>query len=182
MVTIISGLIGVLSGVCFMMGHLILGAVLLQLHHFLDGADGNLARLTNQTTKFGAKLDKYTDHVIRIILLIGIIVAAGAPIWINVLFILTFLLDTLIIHYFVVPFMKNYEIIRSRWKKWFLKRGIIPAFDIFTIYFVISVFAIIQKVDILIYILIVMKSLDWMYRLWECIKTLIILKREARLE
>jgi len=177
-VTILSGLIGVSSGLSFLYGYYSLAAILLQLHHVMDGADGNLARLTNQCTDFGAKLDKYTDQIVRFFLLLGIIVAAQAPIWINGLLILTFVFDFFIIHYFVLPFMRKQEIIRSKWKEWFLNRGIIPAFDIFTIYFIISLFALFQWIDILIYVLIIVKTIDWLYRVWECIKTWIILKRK----
>ena len=55
MVTVLTGLLGVASGIAFLFEQWIWGAVLLQLHHFFDGADGNLARLTNRCTSFGAK-------------------------------------------------------------------------------------------------------------------------------
>lgn len=181
-VTIISGLIGVASGISFILEKFIIAGILLQLHHLMDGADGNLARLTNQTSEFGAKLDKFTDQVVRFIIFIGIIIAANAPITIDIIFLLTFILDILVVRYFVLPFMKQYDIIRAKWKQWFLNRGIIPAFDIFTIYFVISLFAILNKVDLLIYILIVMKNIDWIYRVWECLKTYIIhVKKKGKL-
>lgn len=177
-VTIISGLVGISSGISLMLGYYILAAVLLQLHHIMDGADGNLARLTNQVTKFGAKLDKYTDQSVRTVLIIGIIIASNTSNWVNIIFALTFILDLFVVHYFVLPFMKRYQIKHSKWKKWFLNRGIIPAFDIFTIYFVTSILLLFNKVTILIYLIIVMKNLDWLYRVWECIKTWIILKRK----
>lgn len=178
-VTVISGFIGVCSGIAFMFGRYLLGAILLQLHHLVDGADGNLARLTNQCTSFGARLDLYTDRVVRIILLLGIIVAANAPLWVGVLLFGTFLADFIIVHQYVLPFIRKKGVIRSKWKQWFLNKGIIPAFDIFTLYFIISVFAIINQMELLIYVLIVLKNIDWMYRMWECIKTSFILKKEA---
>ncbi|MBU8881193.1 CDP-alcohol phosphatidyltransferase family protein [Bacillus sp. FJAT-29790] len=178
-VTVFSGILGICSGIAFIFGYYILGGILLQLHHLVDGADGNLARLTNQCSDFGAKLDSYTDQLVRVIVLVGIIFAANAPIWVDLLLILTFLLDILVVHQFVLPFMRKNGIVRSAWKQWFLNRGVIPAFDIFTIYFIISVFAVIQRIDILIYVLIVLKNIDWMYRVWECVKTTILLKRKA---
>ncbi|AYV67880.1 CDP-alcohol phosphatidyltransferase [Niallia circulans] len=173
-VTIISGLLGVGSGISMMFQQLILAGILLQLHHIIDGADGNLARLTNQCTVFGAKLDAYTDRLVRAVVLIGIILATNEPMWIDGLLILTFIIDHLAVQIYILPFIRKYGVIRSKWKQWFLTRGVIPSFDIFTIYFLISLFAIMNELDILIYLLIILKNLDWIYRVWECVKTSII--------
>ncbi|MEK4974172.1 CDP-alcohol phosphatidyltransferase family protein [Niallia sp. FSL R7-0648] len=177
-VTIISGLLGVGSGISMMFQHLILAGILLQLHHIIDGADGNLARLTNQCTVFGAKLDAYTDRLVRAVVLIGIILATNEPMWIDGLLILTFIIDHLAVQTYILPFIRKYGVIRSKWKQWFLTRGVIPSFDIFTIYFLISLFAIMNELDILIYLLIILKNIDWIYRVWECVKTSIIYRRK----
>ncbi|WMT19794.1 CDP-alcohol phosphatidyltransferase family protein [Parageobacillus toebii] len=182
MVTVLSGFLGVGSGISFMCHQYVLGGILLQLHHFVDGADGNLARLTNRCTAFGAKLDRNVDLIVRITVLLGIMVAANAHLLTNVLLVLTFFLDIVVVHKFVLPFMKKNGIIRSKWKQWFLDRGIIPAFDTFTLYFIISVFAILNQMQILIYVLIVLKNIDWLYRVWECTKTYYIVKNKNKIK
>ena len=178
MVTILSFLIGTTAALSFATYHWVAGAILLQLHHFLDGADGNLARLTNRCTPFGAKLDKICDQILRLFLFVSIAWAVDVPIWVKAAFVGTIYLDVIVIQYYVVPFMKNHTLVRAPWKQWFLDRGIIPSFDIFTVYFLISVFALLGKLDILVYIVIVGKNLDWLYRVYECRKSKLIYGEE----
>lgn len=179
-VTVIAGLFGVGSGISFLFGKWILAAILLQLHHLLDGADGNLARLTNNCTDFGAKLDHYVDQIVRFVLFISIAIVVDLSIWIKVLFVLTIYIDVWVVHQFVLPFMKKYSLVRAKWKQWFLSKGIIPAFDIFLVYFLISIFAIIGKIELLVYIVIIGKNMDWLYRVWECLKTKYFLDKERK--
>lgn len=170
-VTVIAGLLGVGAAVSFIFGYWITGAILLQLHHFMDGADGNLARLTNNCSTLGAKLDKFFDQLVRIVLFFTLAIIVDVSIWTRVLFILTIYWDLFIVHYYILPFMRRNKIKRTKWKEWFLSKGIIPGFDHFTIFFLISLGAIFQRLDIVIYIVIIFKNIDWLYRLWECLKT-----------
>jgi len=65
-VTIISFLVGVAAAACFGSGArpmLIAGAILLQLSLVLDCVDGQLARLKNQSSEKGAWLDLATDII-----------------------------------------------------------------------------------------------------------------------
>jgi len=176
-VTIITGAMGILAAVSFYYEHWIAGAILLQLHHFFDGADGNLARLTNRCTPLGAKLDKLCDQIVRLCLFVSLAIVVDVPTWASWALIITIYLDAWIIHQFVLPFARKNSLIRSKWKLWFLKKGIIPGFDIFTIYFIISLSALCGCLDYAIYTIIVMKNVDWIYRVWECIKTKYILGR-----
>ncbi|MFV8826471.1 CDP-alcohol phosphatidyltransferase family protein [Alkalihalobacterium sp. APHAB7] len=181
-VTIIAGILGIGAGISFFFQQWILGALLLQLHHLMDGADGNLARLTNQCSEFGAKLDQWVDQVVRLVLFVSIAFVVDLPLLIKVLFVATIYIDIAIVHNYVLPFMQKYPIIRSKWKEWFLSKGIIPAFDIFLIYFLISIFAIIGRLDILVYIVIIGKNIDWVYRVWECMKSKYIYKAKLKVE
>ncbi|GIN85262.1 hypothetical protein J6TS2_16480 [Heyndrickxia sporothermodurans] len=176
-VTIMAGLAGVLSGIAFICQYFILGAILLQLHHLLDGADGNLARLTNRMTVFGAKLDKLVDQIVRFTVFFSLALVCKDPLWVKLLLFFTIYFDLFIVHYYVLPYAKKHSLIRSKWKKWFLSKGIIPAFDIFLIYFLISVFALFGKIELVIYIIIIGKNIDWIYRVWEVEKTKIHLKK-----
>ena len=62
MLTIGSLLLMLVSGFAFSQNHLLLGGVFLLLGGLLDGIDGELARVTNHATKFGAFLDSICDH------------------------------------------------------------------------------------------------------------------------
>lgn len=170
-VTIISGSLGVGSGIAFLLDQWILAAILLQLHHLVDGADGNLARLTNQCSEFGAKLDQWVDQIVRFVLFVSIALVVDVPLFVKILFMATIYIDIVVIHRYVLPFAKKNGLHRARWKQWFLSKGIIPGFDIFFIYFLISLFAIIGELNILLYVVILGKNLDWIYRVWECVKT-----------
>lgn len=176
MVTILCGLVGVSAGIAFLFQQWILGAILLQLHHFMDGADGNLARLTNRCTPFGAKLDKCSDQLVRFVLFSSLAYSVEVPLAVKIALPLTIYVDMWIIHAFVLPYARKQPLKRARWKQWFLDRGIIPGFDIFTIFFIISICALFGWMVVAVYLVILLKNIDWIYRAWECIKTKIIRK------
>lgn len=171
MVTVLTGLIGVGAGVCFLFEQWIAGAVLLQLHHFLDGADGNLARLTNRCTPLGARLDKISDQTVRFAVFVGLAISVDVALWAKIMLPLTIYLDLLVVHAFVLPYARKHPLKRARWKNWFLQKGIIPGFDIFTIFFLVSVAALFGWMEPAVYGIIVLKNTDWLYRVWECVKT-----------
>lgn len=170
-VTLAACLAGVAAGWAFGMKYWAMGAILLQLHHFLDGADGNLARLTGRVTPFGAKLDRYCDQLVRLTVFIGVAAGTTVPLWAKIGLLLTIYIDLWVIHAFVLPYAKQHPLKRARWKQWFLDRGIIPGFDIFTVYFLLSLSALTNWLDQAVYLIIVLKNLDWIYRVWECAKT-----------
>jgi phosphatidylglycerophosphate synthase len=62
-ITLISLLFAVFSGIAFYYEHFILGAFLFQFSYILDIVDGSLARVTKQTSKFGAFFDVFTDWI-----------------------------------------------------------------------------------------------------------------------
>jgi len=62
MLTISSLLLILVSGFVLSQNHLIIGGIFLLLGGLLDGIDGELARVTNHATKFGAFLDSICDH------------------------------------------------------------------------------------------------------------------------
>jgi phosphatidylglycerophosphate synthase len=171
MVTILNGLIGIGAGISFLFQQWVLGAVFLQLHHFLDGADGNLARLTNRCTPLGAKLDQLSDQIVRLVVFVSLAISVDVALWAKLALPLTIFFDVWVIHKVVIPFFKKHTLIRARWKQWFLNRGIIPGIDIFTIFLILSVSAVLGWIAYAVYVIIILKNLDWMYRIWECIKT-----------
>ncbi|MEN1760773.1 CDP-alcohol phosphatidyltransferase family protein [Anoxynatronum sibiricum] len=170
-VTMLSGTLGVSAGLLITQDHLMVAALLLQLHYLLDGADGNLARLTNQCTTFGAWLDRIFDKVVQSTLILAIAYAADLPWPIKAVFLSTFYFDILIVHKVILPYMRKHPLVRAPWKQWFMDRGLMPAFDIFLIYVITSICLLFQNVEVLVGIIIVGKNLDWSYRLYECYKT-----------
>ncbi|URM33467.1 CDP-alcohol phosphatidyltransferase family protein [Cytobacillus firmus] len=176
MVTIIATVIGVSAAVSIIEDKLILAAILLQLWHYMDGSDGNLARLTNRCTSFGAKLDVFSDQTVRFTVFMAIVFSVDVSLLIKILFVLTLYVDVLVIHSYVLPFMRKYTVVRATWKQWFLDRGIIPGLDMLTVFFVFSVCAIFNRLDIGVYFFVIFKNIDWMYRVWECLKSKYIYK------
>jgi len=178
-VTLLAALTGISAGLAFGLKHWATGAILLQLHHFLDGADGNLARLTGRATPFGARLDRICDQLVRLTVFTGVAVGTGVPLWTKIGLLLTIYVDLLVVHAFVLPFAKKYPLRRARWKQWFLDRGLLPGFDIFTVYFLISLSALTNWIDQAVYLIIVLKNWDWLYRVWECVKTMLLIRSQA---
>jgi len=70
--TIFSFLFAILAAFCFFENWLIIGAVLYLINFVFDCTDGTLARLTNQSSNIGAKLDFYTDRIGIICLYFGL--------------------------------------------------------------------------------------------------------------
>lgn len=167
-VTTIALAFGVLSALAIFSGNLIWGGVLLQLHHYIDGADGNLARLTRTESEFGALYDKVSDQVVRVAVFSSVAWVTDVGIYIKSLFLLTIYFDILLVHFYILPCLKKYKIIRAKWKRWFLDRGIIPGFDHFTIFFVISFSTFFDALSEAVVTILVLKTIDWLYRLYEC--------------
>ncbi|MBF0218872.1 MAG: CDP-alcohol phosphatidyltransferase family protein [Gammaproteobacteria bacterium] len=167
-VTLVALLLGVGSAVALLNGALVWAAILLQLHHFFDGADGNLARLTNRCSAAGARLDRLSDQLVRVAVFVAVAIAAKVDGYLAVAFVATLYLDFWVVHRYVLPCLKRVTIHPMRWKKWFLDRGIIPGYDHFTIFFLISLTALFDRLDIVIYLTLVLKNMEWIYRLGEC--------------
>ncbi|MDD5126772.1 MAG: CDP-alcohol phosphatidyltransferase family protein [Dehalococcoidales bacterium] len=73
-VTIIGFLVTVLAAVYIATGEFFIGGIIVLAAGFLDMLDGALARLTNQTTRFGAVLDSTLDRLSEAALMLGILV------------------------------------------------------------------------------------------------------------
>lgn len=171
-VTIVSAFVG-LGAVFCILGHAWWqAALLIQLHHFLDGADGNLARLTNRCTPFGAKLDNICDRVFDITLFAALAWVASVPFTVALAFALIPFIEWALVRNFFTPVGRRYALVRSRWKAFFLSKGLLVGFDIFLAYFVMSVFLLFGAVNELVYIILIGKSADLGYRGFECIVTL----------
>lgn len=178
-VTLMSMACGVGSGLLIATENFLLAALCIQAHHILDGVDGNLARAKGLTSNFGKWLDVVSDQCTRFSVLAGLAFAAQAPaLWVGLMF-FTFYFDVLIIHWLVLPYARCHPLVRAPWKVWFMDRGLMPAFDIFTMYFLVSICLVVQNPTLAVYFIVVLKTLDWGYRVWECIKTHFSLREQS---
>ncbi len=75
-VSIISFLMGVISGYLFATGRPLLAGVLAQLSSIVDGVDGELARATGKASRAGGFLDAILDRYADIAVLTGLILLA----------------------------------------------------------------------------------------------------------
>lgn len=71
-ITILSLIPAILAGYYFFMNQLICGSLLFFVAYCLDCTDGELARITKQTTKFGGKLDFITDIARNVFMYFGL--------------------------------------------------------------------------------------------------------------
>jgi phosphatidylglycerophosphate synthase len=60
-ITFIALLSGITSGLMFVLGHWITGALLFYFAYLCDGIDGQVARRSNKYSEFGARLDVFAD-------------------------------------------------------------------------------------------------------------------------
>jgi len=72
--TLLSLLLGLSSGLLFALGHWIWGAIAFQTTYIPDCLDGKVARLRQITSEFGAKLDNWADYVRKPSCFLGIAV------------------------------------------------------------------------------------------------------------
>ena len=170
-VTTLALLSGLGTALCLLTGEYLVAAILLQLHHFLDGADGNLARLTHRCTPGGARYDRVSDGLVRVVVFASVAWMADVSWSWRIAFVGVLVLDHLVVQNYIAPLTARVELERTRWKAWFLERGLIPGFDHFTLFFLISAFAVIGRLDLLIYTGTTLKALDLAYRVWECARS-----------
>lgn len=79
-VTLFAGLVGAVGIVFIVLGgwlNAVIGTGLLQLNSIIDGIDGELARMRQQTSEFGAYLDSVVDEILNSALMI----AVGYHLW-----------------------------------------------------------------------------------------------------
>ena len=87
-ITAVSLLAGVASGWCMMQGErtwAIVGGLFLVLSYVLDNCDGEIARLKNQSSRFGMHFDNFVDSAVHAVFFaglgIGIRKTTGQDVW-----------------------------------------------------------------------------------------------------
>ena len=80
-VTIITTLLGIAAAVPFLLGEYLLGGLLLQLASILDGCDGEIARIKNLKSPFGALLDSVADRYVDTLAVFFIFLSLPKDLW-----------------------------------------------------------------------------------------------------
>jgi len=70
-VSVISFLIGAACLPFYLLGHPIIAGILVQVSSIVDGVDGELARILNMSSKFGAFLDAVLDRLADVLAVLG---------------------------------------------------------------------------------------------------------------
>lgn len=166
--TSLSLLAGITAAWSIWTGYLVPAALLIQIHHLIDGVDGNLARFHNRCSEFGKRFDIFTDQSVRLVIFLSLATASDGPNWLAVAMLLTVYIDVVVVALIVTPYARRHPLVRSRWKQWFMDRGLMPGFDIFTIYFIVSICLFLGSPESAVMLVAVLKTVDWSYRLWEC--------------
>jgi phosphatidylglycerophosphate synthase len=149
-------------------------ALLLQLHHLLDGVDGNLARYQGRSSTLGKRLDQLSDQLVRLTFFVALVLVAHVPAWLGLAMLATLYLDIALVAWVITPCARRHPLIRARWKQGFMDRGLMPGFDIFTIYALVSLCLLVQAPVLAVVLVTLLKTLDWSYRLWECLRSWLI--------
>ncbi len=145
--TCISFVIGLLGVYFFTRGeytYFVLGGILAQLSSIIDGADGMLARSKNLCSDYGAHLDLFFDRIFDFALIVGIAVGAGIYFKSSDLLILGLLtagLYLLQINLFYLT--KNYLQVKQTGETGEFRAILMWA---------VSIFAVVNRLDILIYL------------------------------
>lgn len=155
----IIGLNFVLSAAYFFFyNELIIGALCFYIHFILDGVDGQWARLTNKTSKLGARLDHYTHIIGNFSMYIGLLYSQyylNDNLFIGIFLILVHYLGAI----FVAPLIKRnnhmtifpkIQLYYTSSEEAFLTFFLSPLFNIVNILFPISV--ILRYISYIIYL------------------------------
>ena len=79
MVTVFSLIMAAITAYIFYLGDLLLGTLFIVLTAFVDMLDGNIARATGKTTKYGAVLDHTLDRYAEWFFYLGIMLGGFLP-------------------------------------------------------------------------------------------------------
>lgn len=71
-ISVIVGIIGLLSGVFYALGHVILGGIFIEISSILDGCDGEVAKIKLMESKLGQWVDTIVDQLSYMAFMIGV--------------------------------------------------------------------------------------------------------------
>lgn len=177
--TALSAIAGLAAAAALAAQWFVPAALLIQLHHLLDGVDGNLARYQGRCSTIGHRLDQLSDQLVRLTLFVVLVLVAQVPAWLGLAMLATLYLDLALVAWVITPCARRYPLMRAGWKQWFMDRGLMPGFDIFTLYALVSLCLLAQAPALAVVLVTLLKTLDWSYRLWECVRSRLVSLRQA---
>jgi len=149
----------------------LLAFVLFWIRAILDCSDGALARYADQTSKFGALLDKAIDFPFYISF--WLLIALKLPnIYYSIYLLSSAFLYLLLVEYYIEPRLLKLDK-RAPVKKYFIDRGYILGFGFFTVFefWTLAVFAVNVNYALqYLFVLIILTNMDIIYRLYEVIR------------
>lgn len=74
-VTIMAFVIGILASICIALDYMVIAVSLLWLSGLFDVLDGQLARISNKTSKSGALLDMILDRMVEAFFVLGMVIS-----------------------------------------------------------------------------------------------------------
>lgn len=159
-ITYVSFYLGVLSGIFYCFGeprYFIVAGILLQLSSVFDCADGMLARSKDICTRFGAYLDLFLDRIVDFFFIGGIVIgyfvySGNLKFFIAGVFTLTLALLEMSLHYIIREFKK-----REKPGEAAAARGLII--------FLIFVFSLLNRLDIIIWCLMAGAAITIFYKI-----------------
>lgn len=120
MVTVFSGLLGIIAAYFFYLNEIIIGVVIIYLSFLLDCVDGNLARKTRRTSPIGAQLDNTADTIKKVACIFSLIFISNSNVYL--------LIGITLVHYFLQRvFNQKYR--DQILQKTFYSRGLEPLFS-----------------------------------------------------
>ncbi len=92
LITILTTILGILSGVIYLLAPAWLAGIIVQIASILDGVDGEIARATNKQSPFGGFLDSLLDRLvdISIIICISLSILLDSPAYIQLIILFAF--------------------------------------------------------------------------------------------
>lgn len=163
-ITIISFLIGFVGALLLAEGsfpYIITGGILVQVSSIFDCADGMLARSRGGGTEFGKYLDLFLDRILDFIIILGVVIGIYNTTKKNNILILGLLVIGLYMFQVNLFYINN-----LLEKKGTGETGELRALG----FFILMIFAILNRLDILIYLLFVEVLLNLAYRIFYFLK------------
>jgi phosphatidylglycerophosphate synthase len=158
--TYISFYLGILSGIFFCLGeprYFIIAGILLQLSSIFDCADGMLARSKDMCTHFGAYLDLFLDRIVDFFSIGGIVIgyflySGNLQFFIAGIFTLGLFFLEMTLHYILQGFKKS-----KKTGECAAARGLIN--------FLMFIFSLINRVDIIIWFFMIGIPINIFYKI-----------------
>jgi len=154
MVTVMSGIIGVVAAYFFLLNELIFGVLFIYISFLLDCVDGNLARKTNRTSQIGAKLDNTADTIKKIACITALTYVSDYPLY--------FVILLVFVHYALQRIFPLAYRVKTRNLR-FTSRGLEPLFSSYDLLVILLLFGPIINFEVTLVFIILIQIVSGIY-------------------